>query len=924
MSNVDLSHRHVVSRPVESRAVADFVSSAAVAPGALVVEGVAGIGKTTLWLAALEMARERGFRTLSARAAGAESVLAYTALADMLAGVDASEIAELPPPQRIAAHRILLGADADGVATDRRAVGAAFLSIITRIADDAPVLLAIDDLQWVDSSSAQVIGFAARRLAGRVGVVGTVRTDPGCEAAASWLQLPRPDSIQRITLRPMSIGGLHAVVSERFGRSFSRPAMVRISEVSGGNPFYAVELARTMNTESGAEGPLPGTLTELVRARVGNLQSDANDVLLAASCLGTPTVDLVTRAVGGDAGHVVKLLEYTEAKGIIGLDGHRVRFVHPLLARGVYTDAAPSRRRKMHRRLADIVDQPELRARHLALAATTGDPHTLQALDAAAESARQRGAPGAAAELIDLAIGLGGDNPERRIAKARHLLSAGDSKRAGALLDETIDQLAPGVLRAEASSLLGFVHLFGDSFLLAEGVLEDALDEAGEDVELHTRMLITLSFARYNAGHFSGAARSIENAVTHAQRLGQSHLLSQALSMRATLRILRGEGLEESAMARALTLEDPRADAPMAFRPSMQNAMLLGWTGQLDRAHRELAAIRRRCVERGEENELIFVAVHSVLVDIWRGDFVDATLIAEDTVERALQLGGDVPLFVAMTIRAALATYAGREEDARRDIGAALAASQRSGANLLVVWTLTTLGFLELSLGNHEAALDAVGLLRAKVDVVPDATEIPFASFVPDAAEALIALGRLDEAERLVDLLEGNGARVDRAWMLAVGARCRAMLCAAAGDLEAAGLAAERAMTQHERLPMPFEHARTQLTLGQLQRRLRQQDAATATLREALGTFEMLGTPLWAERARVELARTNVGAAGTDLTQSERQVAELAASGMHNRDIAAALFISPKTVEVKMTRVYRKLGIRSRAELGRHVGYADS
>jgi DNA-binding NarL/FixJ family response regulator len=183
----------------------------------------------------------------------------------------------------------------------------------------------------------------------------------------------------------------------------------------------------------------------------------------------------------------------------------------------------------------------------------------------------------------------------------------------------------------------------------------------------------------------------------------------------------------------------------------------------------------------------------------------------------------------------------------------------------------------------------------------------------------LIHLGRLDEAEPLIEALERNGRRLDRAWMLAVGARCRGMVLAAHGDLDDASRAVETAMAEHERLPMPFERARTQLILGRLQRRLGHRDAATKTLQAALESFEHLGTPLWADRASAELARADVGsrAPAGGLTPTEQQVAELAASGMKNRDVAAALFISPKTVEVNLARIYRKLGIRSRAELGR-------
>jgi ATP/maltotriose-dependent transcriptional regulator MalT len=227
-------------------------------------------------------------------------------------------------------------------------------------------------------------------------------------------------------------------------------------------------------------------------------------------------------------------------------------------------------------------------------------------------------------------------------------------------------------------------------------------------------------------------------------------------------------------------------------------------------------------------------------------------------------------------------------------------------------------GFLSNSLGEHQATLDILEPLLAVTRALPDATEIIAASYLPEAIEALIGLGRLDDAEPLIDTLEGNGRRLDRAWMLATALRSRAMLQAARRDLDAATATAELAMTEHKRLPMPFEQARTQLLLGQLQRRQRQRDAGTATLREALQTFTELGTRLWAERAKTELARSMSGRQrGEGLTPSEQRVAELAVRGMSNRAIAAALFISPKTVEVNLSRIYRKLKIRSRIELHR-------
>jgi len=349
--------------------------------------------------------------------------------------------------------------------------------------------------------------------------------------------------------------------------------------------------------------------------------------------------------------------------------------------------------------------------------------------------------------------------------------------------------------------------------------------------------------------------------------------------------------------------------------------MLLG-TGQLDQARRELRATRQQYLERGEESELMMVAFHSGLGEIWKGDFTEATRIADDAMERALQLDRDMPLAVGLMLRAAVAAYIGDADNARRDAREALTVCERCDSPMLVaLWPIATLGFLDVSLGNYAAALATLSPILASLAQTPDATEIYITPFLPDAVEALVHVGRLDEATWLVDVLERNGARLDRPWMLATGARCRAMLSAARGDLDAAAVAVARAMAEHDRLGMPFERARTQLLAGQLQRRSRQKQVAAATLGQALSSFEQLGVWRWADRARAELARVKVGTqAGVGLTVSERRVAELAAEGMTNREIAAALFVTPKTVEANLGRVYRKLGIRNRAELGGHIG----
>ena len=912
------------TRPEEVGAISDFLASASVEPVALLVEGEAGIGKTTLWLEAVDQALQRGFHVLSACPAEAESVYGYSSLADLLAGVDARAFDDLPGPQRVAIDRVLLRVEPDDQTVDQRAIGAALLTVVETLAESAPVLLAIDDLQWIDPSSAHAIAFAARRLSARVGMLGASRAELSQGVTSCSLQMPAPDAVRRIRLGPLSLGRLQAVLLERLGRRFPRPTMVKLHEISGGNPFFALELARAMDPEApGYDVPMPRNLAELVHARISNLAAETHQHLLTAACLQAPTVELVARAARTDPQDVIEQLEDAEDNGIVEIEHNRLRFAHPLLARGVYSSATPTRRRQTHRRLAEVLDDPELTARHLALATTDADRTTLQTLDEAAELARSRGAPAASAELVELAIGLGGDTPERRIRLADYHFAAGTTPRARALLEEAIVQPIPRTLRAHALSLLGVMRVFDEGFAEAQALLQSALAEAPVDPAWRVRMLITLSFAQANIGQIDAALATIEDAVTEAANLGQSNLLGSALGTRAMIGFMSGAGVDTDSLQHALDLEDGEADIPLIFRPCLLNALLLAYSGDLDWAHNEMLEVRRRSIERGEEGELLLVGFNNVMIEIWRGDFAEAALFVEDITERALALEGAFPKFTTHTCRAVLAAYAGRVDEARGNVDDALATAQ-GGTHFTMAWPATALGFLEVSLGNYDAALTALRPLLSKFQASSRAMEIIAASCVPDAVEAMIALGRLEEAEPFVDMLEGEGRRLDRPWLLAVGGRCRGMLLAARGDVEAANVATQQALMEHRRLTMPFERARTQLVLGQIQRRQRQSSAATKTLKEALQTFEELDTPLWAERAHAALDRANVqGRRTAVLSPSERRVAELAATGMTNRDVAAALSISPKTVEANLSRVYHKLGIRSRAELGRHISQTE-
>jgi len=869
-----------VGRGQELRAIARFLD--ADWPDQLVLVGEPGIGKTTLWRDAVDKARDRAIRVLACQPSAAETQLSSASLADLLADVDPDLIADLPEPQRQALDVVLLRASTH--TTDQRATAAAFLSVLTRLAEDGPVLLAIDDAQWLDSSSAQVISFAVRRLTGPVGVLVTVRTD-----TPAW-------ESHRLTVGPLPQQRLHELLKERTGRSFPRPTMTRIHQVSGGNPFYAIELARADTATD-----LPPTLAQLVRARVDGIKPDVRHALLIAAALADPTVELIESALDTTPAKVDLLLEDAEQWDVIRLDGHRVRFTHPLLATGIYAATAAAGRRAVHRQLADIVADPEERARHLALAATRLDRTAVAALDGAAIRARARGATAAAAELLELAVKLGADTPERRNRLAQHLFDAGDPVRARAVLE--------GTTRAEGLVLLAMIRLHDDSYHEAAAHLVEALDKAGDDLGLRVRIQITLMFVLFNLGRIADAMARTGPTLADSARLGDPEHAAMAEAMVTMMRALAGHVITDDVIDRVLALPDPVAPSAAVLRPSLIGGLLLAWTGRLDEAHDHLLALRRRCLDRGEEGDLVVTAFHTVVTECWRGNLTDAHLLADDSAVRAAELGTELSRATALITQAHVAAYTGDVAEARAAAEGALEIFRRGSCVAITAWPLVTLGFLDVSIGDYESAATT---LTPLLDSYGEPRTAPFAS---DAVEALIGIGRLADAAVLAVTVADNGR--------GIRLRCRALVLAAQGDLDGAVDAATMALDEHDARPMPFERARTLLVLGQVQRRRRRRAAAADALTTAAQLFDELGTPLWAARARADLARTTVPVGdGTALTPSERRVAELAAGGMTNRQVAGTLFISARTVEVNLSRVYRKLGIRSRAELGARMADA--
>jgi hypothetical protein len=445
----------IVGRDEELAAVTAFVDGDL--PTVLVLDGEAGIGKTTLFEAAVSEARERGFAVFSCRPAGAEAAFSFAALADLLRPVLPEGLAWLPSPQRRALAAALLLEDVEGSAPDERAIAFAVFQLLREDRSE-PLLVAVDDAQWLDPASASVLGFALRRLTGAPAAILIARRSDGSEAVPLGLERAFPDErLRRLRLGPLSVGATHRLLRERLGVSFRRHTLLQLHQRSGGSPFYALEFARAL--ERSGDLTIPASLTGLVSARLTALPEDVREALEPIALLGEPTISVV-----GQWRPTATVLErLREAKPfILELDDdERIRFSHPLLAAQIESELDPRRRRLLHRRLAKLVGDVEQRARHLALGVDKPSTRVADELETASAVAASRGASGAAAELAELSLSLTPTTAGEGVVRRRQLLAAdhhyasGDVERLRAILEPLVEQLPPGAERARVLRRLG-------------------------------------------------------------------------------------------------------------------------------------------------------------------------------------------------------------------------------------------------------------------------------------------------------------------------------------------------------------------------------------------------------------------------------------------------------------------------------------
>jgi DNA-binding NarL/FixJ family response regulator len=913
-----LAPGEVVGREAELERIGGFLD-----PGrgelALLLEGVAGIGKTTLWRAGIELGREQHYRVLWCQPTASETAFSFAALGDLLSPVIEDLLPRLPPPQRAAIGAALALVELDVANVDERVVGLALLSSLRLLAVRDPVLVAVDDLQWLDPASAAVLRFAARRLQDeRLKLLFSVRVEPG--AAPLQVERDLADRLLRVRVGPLSSSDLHRIVVARFGRPLPRPTLLRLHHTAGGNPFYALEITRFLLEEaepprSADPLPVPATMEELLHARITRLPKAARDALEAAALLSEPTLEALEGTSSDPA-----WLDRAIATGVIELVDERIRFAHPLLAAAVISTMGPERRRRLHARLAELELDPEARARHLALATTGPDATVADSLEQAAQQAVLRGAPASAAQLAELAAQR--TPPDDHEARWRRTIEAGlrhatsgDYSCAKTLLEPLLEKMPPGPLRGEV--LLNLADIGWDDDLERILLAERALVEVDDDV---SRARLHSLLAAIYTPHPPKALDHLQAALEAAERAGDQDLAVLALVNRIEIEVIAGQltpGLLERALALAdatggrLLLRIPHFESPGT---ALGSALLR--LDRFDQARAILEQARADGLAQGAYPAVGYTGRALTELMCRLGDWPAAARYAAEFSELFEQLGppylSALPLYATSLVDA----YLGHVEQARAAAtrGVALAVEVEGEDGSWVMVNRGVLGFLELSLGNPVAAVD---YLRPAARYLHRARwRDPFGDLKPNAIEALILVGELDEAAELLADLDDWSQSVDAPATQATAWRCRGLLRAARGDHDGAFEALAAALRAFQRLPVPFERGRTLLALGALQRRARQRRAAQASLGAALAGFQQLGARLWAEQARAQLAQLGGRRLqGAGLTSTESQIAELVAQGRTNRQVADALFVSPKTVEWNLSKVYKKLHVRSRAEL---------
>jgi DNA-binding CsgD family transcriptional regulator len=898
----------LIGREGELSVIQAFLDRPAEGPRALVLEGEAGIGKSTLWLAGVAAARERAFRVVTSRPAEVERTLPFVVLGDLFADAEPAALAALPAPRRRAFESALLREDPE-LPVDPRALGVAIVNLLPILAAGGPLVLAIDDDQWIDPSSAVTLKFALRRSP-RQSVLLLVSRRSDRAAATALEESIDPAAVGRLEVGPLSVGAIQALIQSRLGLTFPRPTLLRLHELSGGNPFYSLELARVRSMDPARDptGPLavPPSLERLVSTRLGAFDAQTRQALLLISAHGRLPVALLRPL------HVApETLDQARAANVILTAAGVVGFTHPLLASALYQGATAGERHAAHRLLAEALVDPVDRGRHLALGAEEPDDELAAALESASNVARDRGMPIAAAELAEHALRLTPADAldhrhHRAMGTARAHAAAGEARRARAIADDLKTQAPKGPRRAEAFVLAADLAEPSSAVALLQQALVEAAGEPTLAATIHARLAAQGSMTKGRAW----AERHARSSLRLAERLDDDTLRADALATLAILRFYRGDPhaleLADQAYRLARDLGDPR----LVKVASLWMGLALMSSGSYGRAREWL---ERQLSEWGDRDEQVRSEIlwSLALVEFWSGRWSIASGYADEIREIAVQYGETPTDHLPPAL---VALHRGQIVSARDHSRRAMTLAHGH----LLPQHLAVLGVCDLWSGSPPGARIYFNQAEETADI-RGWDEPNMRWWRSEYVEALLQLGQVDDAARLVASWQGDAQRLGRERVLAQTLRCRGLITAARGDLLTAQTLLEEAVEQHGTVGDPFGRGRALLALGTVRLRLRRKRAARAALEAALNGFEALGAAGWGATARAALARVGGRGRIEGLSPSELRVATLVAEGRTNREVASTLFLGERTVSSHLTHIYAKLGVRSRTELARHV-----
>jgi DNA-binding CsgD family transcriptional regulator len=890
---------------------------------AIFVEGPAGIGKTALLRAALSGADAAGVSILRASPLEGEVTFAYSTLRDLLSVQVAVPDSRIPPIQLATLSAALGESGRDEGTLNGQQVAFAVLAALRAIAAARPTVIAIDDANWVDAASREALTFALRRLTDQpVRVLLTQRSEapagplPLGVGSAVW-----PLEIERIWLEPLSLGALQAVLQNATGSTYPRPTLLRIHEISAGNPFYAIELARAIAGRGallrpGEDLPVPSSLRELVAERLTAQTPESRRLLLTAALSSRPTIDQLAVRAGSDP---VPILTDAIDAGLLRFDGPVVAFAHPLFASTLVAESSEADKRDGHAWLGEAEEDVEARARHLALATAGVDHEVAGNLAAAASQARARGAPAVAAELADLSVERTPASDPQRVE--RSLFAADCWYEAGALdtVRRRVAQILPGVSgtsRARALMLDGLAAWYLASAREAVVRMSQALADAGDDHALAGLLSYYMSVMRNF--DIEGGRRDAMAAADLLESTDDRGHLGAALMQRFYLSVLTGRGADLDVLERGLAAEQ---DGPLTDRLTSPGIWWAG-IGRLDLARERFQNILDFDRAYGMYSNGGNVLTRLAEVEMWADDWPLARRLATEAIDADLANGAAAEEMAMRTV-AMIDALEGHTEEAMSAASAGCERMERSDAQVLMAAWLGVIALVHASRGNHAAVVAATERADRSLQHV-GMREPMRLDPAPEWIEALAELGRLEEAEGKLDALAERHRQVPKPWASAAISRGRARLAMARDDLPAALAATDVAAgTEPERWSR-FDLARVLLVRGEALRRARSRRAAGEVLTRARDMFAALGASVWAQRAADELARLGLTrTTSLALTPTERRVARLAGSGLSTKEVAAQLGISPRTVETHLAAVYGKLGVSSRAELGRFTATSD-